>query len=134
MNEYEKNWLQERSVKLEFALYRVAHARRMVSEMIVLGRDEIRRKTINKVVLASLVSVRDEWFLLINHQSEDALALAILALVRKDTAEAKKHLYNAAQCRNTTLTVMRRCYTALLQAEACLETAVRFSLTLPEGV
>ncbi len=85
-------------------------------------------------MLAAHADVREVWELIFAWTPQDPLARTVKTLALRDVAPACDRLHDAAQCRNVTQTTMQRCKDVLLQAEVYLETAVQFSLTLPEGV
>ncbi len=135
MNDYEKNRILGTGGLLALVLGDVIHARQSLAELQARnGKGADRRKAINAAVLVAHADVREVRELLFAWMPIDPLTRMIRTLALRDIAPAKDRLYDAAQCRNATPATMRRCHDALLKAEAHLETAVRFSLTLPEGV
>ncbi len=137
MNDYEKSRIQGARGLLALVLGDVTHARQSLAELQARnGKDTNRRKAINAAVLVAHAEVREVWELWFAWTPVDPLVRMIRTLALRDIAPALDRLHDAAQCRNTTPATMQRCHDALMAAEACLETAVRFSLTLPktEGV
>ncbi len=134
MNDFDKQRILGAQANLQKVLEDVGTARGKLVYILAHGRDAEARKCINSLVLVAHADVREVWELWFAWTPVDPLARFIRELALRDIAPALDRLHDAAQCRNTTPATMQRCREALKQAEACLETAVQFSLTLPEGV
>ncbi len=135
MNDSEKNRIRGARGLLALVLGDVTHARQSLAELQVRnGKDTNRRKAINAAVLVAHADVREVRELLFAWTPADPLARTIRTLALRDIAPALDRLHDAAQWRNATQATMQRCKDALREAEVHLETAVQFSLTLPEGV
>ncbi len=134
MNDYERQRIQGAQATLGKALEDVNTARGKLVYLQTHGRDAEARKRINSLVLKAHADVREVWELWFVWMPTDPLARMIRTLALRDVAPALDRLHDAAQCRNATPATMQRCHDALMAAEIHLETAVQFSLTLPEGL
>ncbi len=134
MNDFDKQRILGAQANLQKVLEDINTARDKLAYILAHGRDAEARKCINSLVLTAHVDVREVWNLWFPWTPVDPLARFIRELALRDIAPALDRLHDAAQFRNTTPATRQRCHNALRQAEIHLETAVQFSLTLPEGV